>query len=138
MIGYKLYSFNVRGIRQYAKRKMIFRHLHKKDSTGIFLLQETHSTTEIENLWKNEWGGEILYNHGESDSKGVAILISPGLDVNIVAEFKDDVGRILGAKILNDQEEFLVAMYMPQQGINLGINYNFCITYKLLLIKVNT
>ena len=128
MFGFQLYSFNVRGIRQYAKRKMIFRHLHHKDSSGIFLLQETHSTTDVENLWKNEWGGKIFYNHGESDSKGVAILISPGLDVNIVPEFKDDDGRILGVKILNDHEEFLVCnVYAPTRnkpGDQLQFLYN--------------
>ncbi len=54
-ISLQLSSFNVNGLRQDIKRNAIFTKL--KPSNNIILLQETHSIKEIENKWKNEWGG---------------------------------------------------------------------------------
>ena len=80
-LDFELFSFNVRGILGKVKRTIIFNHLKNKSKKGIFLLQETHSCKEIESVWKDEWGGEIFFSHGTTDSCGVAILISPGLDI---------------------------------------------------------
>ena len=46
----------------------------KKQEVIIFL-QESHSTLSTEKEWLNKWDGEIIFNHGESNSTGIAILI---------------------------------------------------------------
>ena len=51
-----LTSFNVNGLRMELKRNTIFNKL--RPTHNIIFLQETHSSKEIENKWKNEWGGE--------------------------------------------------------------------------------
>ena len=70
-----IYSFNVRGINGKVKRNVTFNHLKKKSSKGIFLIQETHSCKEIEDTWKREWGGEMFFSPGTTESCGVAILM---------------------------------------------------------------
>jgi hypothetical protein len=59
-----LISLIVRGIKSdMKKRRQIFEHFSKKVNSFVFL-QETHSTTEIEKKWKDEWGAEIIFAHG--------------------------------------------------------------------------
>lgn len=70
-----IYSLNVNGIGDNKKRKAIFRSLHKVKK-GIFLLQETHSSKESENIWRNEWGSkEIFFSHGELIAGGYRFLL---------------------------------------------------------------
>ena len=76
----KLVSFNTRGLRDYCKRKNVFSKL-KKLKCDIIMLQETHSVSDDEVQWEREWGGKILFAHGTSQSKGVAILFRKGVDV---------------------------------------------------------
>lgn len=95
------------------KRRKIFNHLHER-RFDVILLQETHSTADIENFWKAEWGGTIIYSHGTSNSKGVAILIKKNLNAKVLNELKDDEGRSLLAQILIDGVEFaFTSVYAP-------------------------
>ena len=66
-------SFNVRGLRDPQKRKEIFMWLRRKNCS-IFLLQETHSTTDIEKLWYADWGYKFIFSHGTNDARGVGIV----------------------------------------------------------------
>ena len=50
--NFKLVSLNVRGIRSFEKRKALFNRLHKSQA-DICFLQETYSTPEVVNTWKN-------------------------------------------------------------------------------------
>ena len=34
-------------------------------------------------MWKKEWGGEIIFCHGQSNSKGMMILIIKNVDLNV-------------------------------------------------------
>jgi len=62
----RCYSSNVRGIKSdKRKRKSIF-NTFKSKYPGIIFTQETHSTVEVESMWKHEWGGEIIFSHGTS------------------------------------------------------------------------
>ncbi len=67
-----LLSFNVNGLGQEVKIKSIFEKLKKLNC--ISYLQETFSQRINENKWKKEWEGKIIFNHGTSNSEGVAIL----------------------------------------------------------------
>ena len=114
MVDLKLYSFNVRGIRQKLKRRTIFRHLKNKYPNGIYLLQETHSTTDVEKTWKLDWNGDIHFSHGTNDSRGVAILIFPGLDLSVECLYKDESGRLITLQIeYNDQDLCVCNVYFP-------------------------
>ena len=114
MVDLQIYSFNVRGIRQKVKRRTVFRHLKTKYPSGVYLLQETHSSTDIEQMWKMDWNGDIYFNHGTTDSCGVAILIFPGMDLSIESIQKDDDGRLLALQIKNDDQDFFLCnLYFP-------------------------
>ena len=68
-----LISLNVRGIRDEIKRKKIFQFYNEK-RCDVLCLQETHSTKEDEIEWKLEWGGNIIFTHGQSNARGCAML----------------------------------------------------------------
>jgi len=87
-------SLNARGLNQSRKRQQLFRWLHNYKFDVIFL-QETYSTQNVEAIWKSEWGGNIIYSHGTNNSKGVAILFNPKLDVRIGSSEADKIGRYL-------------------------------------------
>ena len=96
----KLVSLNVRGISNFLKRRMIFLWCRKQKTDFIFL-QETHSKSDTETQWKNEWGGEIFLSHGGPNSCEVAILLKKGVDCVIHSKILDPQGRyiILKAEI---------------------------------------
>ena len=53
-------SLNVNGLNNRLKRKKIFKELHRY-KYDLCLIQETYSTVECEQMWKNEWG-EVLFS----------------------------------------------------------------------------
>ena len=72
----KVITFNVRGIRDSAKRMLIFNYL-KKFKADLVLLQERHVLNEDYELWKNNWGtGDIFINPYNERSAGQVILLS--------------------------------------------------------------
>ena len=89
-------SFNVRGLRNRQKRRTIFRHLHLKYQKHIILIQETHSTSEIEQQWNNEWGSKVIFSHGSALSAGVALLLPRNFSGLIEGHISDEDGRVIG------------------------------------------
>ncbi len=67
-------SVNLRGLRAQDKRQKFFNWFQKHQRADTFLLQETHSIISDELEWKEEWEGDIIFNHCESNSRGVRIL----------------------------------------------------------------
>ncbi len=118
MVDIRMYSFNVRGLRDKVKRKIVFNHLMTKYPKGIYLLQETHSTPDVESTWKKDWpGGEIYFSHGKNDSCGVATLVYKDLDVNVSNIQQDENGRCLSMNVSVDQDEFDVFnIYAPTRN----------------------
>jgi len=119
MADLKMYSFNVRGIRDNTKHGVVFRYLKKKYPSGIYLLQEVHCTEDIEKKWELEWKRDLMYfSHGTNDSCGVAILISPELDIKTSLICKDDGGRFIALKVTTvTNEEFIVCnVYAPTRN----------------------
>ena len=109
----QLNSYNTRGLGNRVKRLAIFSWL-KIHHSGIHMLQETHSDKISENRWEREWGGKILFSHGNSSSKGVAILFENHIDVDIKQIRKDDNGRLLLLDCKNFDKEFiLLNIYCP-------------------------
>ena len=87
-------SLNVKGIREKSKRQKIFEWCRDK-RTDIIFLQETYSTRDIEDNWKQQWSGSVYFSHGTCHSKGVIILIDSKLDAQILKVITDEDGRFI-------------------------------------------
>ena len=112
-LTYDITSLNVRGIREQTKRRSIFSYL-KDQKSKFYFLQETYSDLNDENIWRNEWGGEIFFSHGTRHSKGVCILIHPSVRDKVEFIFTDKLGRIvLITIVINSLKVSLCNMYAP-------------------------
>ena len=112
----KLLSLNVRGLRNFKKRRAIFSWCRKQKADLIFL-QETHSCKEREAQWKKEWGArEILFSHGHTNARGVAVLIKKGFDIDIRLTQTDSIGRFILLKAVIKEENYTIAnIYGPNK-----------------------
>ena len=88
------FSFNARGLGDRKKRMAVFLWLKSK-GPGVYLLQECHSTANSEKNWQQDWEGRIEFSHGSSNSRGVAILMTKNLQVDITSVLRDSSGRFL-------------------------------------------
>ena len=64
----------MRGIANAEKRRAIF-NKHRPNA-DLLILQETHSSIDIETCWQNEWEGKVIYSHGTTQARGVMMLTS--------------------------------------------------------------
>ena len=87
-------TLNVRGIRDRLKRVNIFEWCKTKKNSIIFL-QESYSTVEIEERWKQDWGGPMFFSHGSNHSRGVLVLFSNHLDFEEKTIKVDEEGRYI-------------------------------------------
>ena len=107
--------FNVNGLRQNLKRKSIFYHLKNK-KFDIILLQETYPFAAEETLWQYKWGGKIIFAHGNSNSKGTAILIRQSFACEAKTTYADSTGRFLLTEIeINDKNLVICNVYAPNK-----------------------
>ena len=106
-------SYNVRGLSDKTKRNEVFCWLKQKNA-AIYYLSETHSTLECEQIWKDEWSGEIIFSHFSSQARGTAILFKKDLPILIHASHADSLGRcvILDVEI-NGFRLTLCSVYAP-------------------------
>ena len=65
-------------------------------------------------LWEREWGGKIIFSHGESNSRCVAILIQNNIDIDIIDTKCDEYGRyiLINCKV-NEKSLILLNIYCP-------------------------
>ena len=83
----------MRGAANYVKRRAIFdKH---RFSADILICQETHSVPENELIWEREWGGKVIYSHGSSAARGVAIFTSREIYAMIKNVYTDMDGRLI-------------------------------------------
>ena len=109
----KIATYNVRGLADRFKRRKLFRSLHNREYDIVFL-QETHITKNKEKVWKNEWGSKIVFNHGESNARGTAILFVHHLDPKITNTWKSEDSRILFLQLeINSVSFTLCNIYAP-------------------------
>ena len=91
---FNLLSLNVRGLREYKKNIKIFNWIVKHGGdNGVTFLQETHSTSELENVWAKRTRSKLIMSHGTSKSKGTAILFGSKLGITIKQQILDKNGR---------------------------------------------
>lgn len=113
MVKLSLATYNVRGLRSEFKRRKIFNYLHQHEFS-LIVLQETHSTSDIEKLWAAEWGHKIIYANGTSAARGVALLLNKKVDAQIGEISKDPDGRYLVVQLnVEDVQIVVTAIYAP-------------------------
>ena len=110
-------SLNVNGLRTMdnavPKRRKIFTWF-KQLKLDVILLQETHSDSGLERIIRSEWGGQAFFAHGDSRSKGVAILFKPELDAKVTEIKTCPEGRFVALKVeLNNTGVLLANVYGP-------------------------
>ena len=94
--NYNFISNNVNGIRASEKRLKLFEYLKNNiNGNGFIFLQETHSLSNDELKWKDEFGGPLFFSHGKSNSCGVAIGYCGTEDFKVVNTACDKNGRML-------------------------------------------
>lgn len=131
--SFNIVSINARGLNDRKKRRNLFRWL-KKNKFDICFVQETYSTKTVENIWKNEWGGRIIFSHGSSHSRGVMILIRPGFDANASGVHVDNIGRLIWLDMLIQDTKFnLINIYAPNHEDN-QVNF-YCHLRRLVKTK---
>jgi exonuclease III len=109
----KIRSLNVRGIQCKQKRNLVFTELSKYQQ-DILLLQETHSTIFDEKHYKNKWGTNIFFSHGNSNCKGVCTIIPKNFPGKCELYHSDLEGRMLIVKLtIDEMEYYLFNLYFP-------------------------
>ena len=85
-----------------------------KQNADIALLQETYSSKEVENVWRPQWKGPLLFSHGTEHARGVLIFVGENVDFQLKNLHTDSNGRFifLGA-IIQDAPFFLGNIYSP-------------------------
>ena len=48
-------------------------------STGVFFLQETHSSSKVEQKWKEDFKGHVFFSHGKANSCDVLFILEKKL-----------------------------------------------------------
>ena len=113
--NFNLLSLNVRGLREYKKNRKIFNWIIKHGGdNGVTFLQETHSTSELENVWAKRTRSKLIMSHGTSKSKGTAILFGSKLGIKIKQCILDKNGRYVIALCELQGSNFLfINSYLP-------------------------
>ena len=107
MCDFKLISLNVKGLGNSKKRLGIFRWL-KKNKSDIIFVQESHGVKRIEKEWSREWGGEIVFCHGSSNSRGCMILVQKGFECEVMSTKTDYGGRFIITRVEIKGEMFVL------------------------------
>ena len=109
----KIFSLNVRGLRNTNKRRAIFPFLKNQKAT-IFNLQETFLKPEDERIWTAEWGGKGFFSHGTEHSKWVTMLINPASKFQVSIVEMDPHWRYLITKLQVEHTIFYrINVYVP-------------------------
>jgi exonuclease III len=113
-VDLNIFSLNANGLGEDTKRQAVFTKLKSKGK-GIFLLTETHSCYEKQSKWESEWGNNnIIFSHGSTNSRGVAILFSNGFEFEPVKQYSDNDGRYVIVDIKHHNHIYTIAsIYAP-------------------------
>lgn len=107
-------SCNVNGVRNFEKRKKMYRHVKENLKGGIVFMQETHCVKKDEMLWQNQWGGRCINSFGSTSSKGTSILFDRNLDYKLGPKTVDTEGRYVIVEIEIEQTEIVLGcVYAP-------------------------
>ena len=85
-------SFNVRGLKDNAKRREVFNWLRSK-KFSICILKDVHCTENTNHAWSAEWGYQTIFSAHESNKAGVLIPFNNNFNLQIERTFVDPSGR---------------------------------------------
>ncbi|MBN3285380.1 YTX2 protein, partial [Polyodon spathula] len=109
-------TFNVNGCRSVDKRARLFHFITQK-RVNVMFLQETHTDSMNESEWLSEWKGRGVFSHGSNVSAGVAVLFSPGLQIDILSVSEEIQGRLLKIEtVFKGTEIVFINLYAPNEG----------------------
>lgn len=110
---YRCLTLNVKCINYYIKRKRIINYL-KQHRIDIAFLQETH-LTDKEHVKLIQGGyNQVFYSSFTSRARGVAILISKKIPLQLTSTLKDKGGRyVIIQGSIYSQSITLVNIYAP-------------------------
>ena len=105
MAEFSVMTVNCNGLGEKCKRQKVFTYIKDKLQKGFCFLQETHSTEALEKIWKTQWGGELFFSHGQSNSTGCAIGVSKDFPFRTNKQSKDTNGRFLILEVEIDDDK---------------------------------
>ena len=109
-------SVNINGLRNEVKRNVFFDYLQRRKYSLIFV-QETHSVAGDELVWSKQWKGKKIFSHGNSQSRGVAILINEKSGLDVININKDSEGRWINGEIKWKNTNLNIAsVYAPNEA----------------------
>ena len=113
--GINVVTLNTRGLRNIMKLKEVLTWLQLREAKLIFL-QDTHTISESEYVWRQAWEGSFFFSHGSKNSKGTCILIHESLPFTVHKSIQDKNGRyvIIDAEI-NGLRLTLCNIYGPNE-----------------------
>ena len=111
--NYHFISNNIKRIKASEKRLKVSEYLKNNiNDNGFTFLQETHSLSNVELKWKDEFGKPLFFSHRKSYSCGVAIGYCGTEAFKVVNTACDKNGRILILDAeLNGTNFFLINFY---------------------------
>lgn len=113
MVKVNVFSWNAQGLNNNIKYNSCLQYLDKK-KIDIALLQETHIISQDINKLENNKYQIISSSSAANKTKGVLILISKKINLNIIEKGNDLTGRIAFAKILlYGKKILLLSAYAP-------------------------
>ena len=102
-------SNNANGLLSRKKRIKMFKYFKDKiGNNGIVFLQETHSSEDTYNEWRDDFKGRIFFSHGTQSSCGVMIGFPGSITFLPKSICKDKNGRILIIEAEIDDETFIL------------------------------
>ena len=82
----------------------------------MLIMQETHSSKEVENIWQSEWGGKAVFSHGTSTSRGVAVFCTKEIFKNINNIYTAENGRTIIFDVVENMTTVTIAaIYAPNE-----------------------
>ena len=122
ILSFNFITHNVKGLGDKKKRHKQFKWLQDQvRNKGVIFMQETHSCSETQKKWIEGFGknNNLLFSHGKSNARGVAIGFCGNLDYELIKTVTDTEGRflIVEAKI-NKEIYVLVNFYNENDEAN--------------------
>ena len=103
----------MRGIAEPIKRRKVFNFFRDKE-VDIVLLQECHSSKNCVKIWRNLWGGEAYFCHGQTNARGVCILIKRSVNFKVTKTIRSHEGRRLTVEGFSNEKKISITnLYAP-------------------------